>query len=135
MRFTAFFAGAALVLGCSGGTEAVSDSDESASTIDGHVARANGTIGPWQAVAPMPTPRANHCSVAIGKWLVVIGGNHRNDDGSFVTVDEVHAARIKPDGTLGDWVLAGRTPSPVFECVATRRGNTLLILDGIYDDP
>jgi hypothetical protein len=136
MKFAAIVSSAVFVVSCSGGGAGTeSDSDETASTIDGHVARANGTMGAWQALAPMPTPRANHCSVTIGKWLLVIGGNHRGDDGSFHSTDEIHAARIQSDGTLGAWTLAGHTPSPVFECVATKRGSTLYVLDGIYDDP
>jgi Kelch motif len=95
--------------------------------------RANGTIGPWRTLGAMPTPRANHCSVAIGKWLLVIGGNHRTDTG-FQSIDEIYAAHVNPDGTLGNWVLAGRTPSPVFECVVTKHDKTVYLVDGIYDD-
>ena len=127
-----------LLLGCGSRPETSAsdgDSDESAATLDDNATaqRANGTVGPWRTVAPMPTPRANHCSVAIGKWLLVIGGNHRTDTG-FESLDEVHAAHVNPDGTLGDWVLAGHTPSPVFECVVANRGKTLYLIDGLYDD-
>jgi hypothetical protein len=36
---------------------------------------ATGTIGNWVAGPPLPTLRANHCSVAIDNWILAIGGN------------------------------------------------------------
>jgi hypothetical protein len=80
----------------------------------------------------MPTARANHCSTAVGDWLVVIGGN-REVAGSFVKTDEIHAAKLT-NGVLGDWVLAGHTASPVTECEAASDGTTLYVVGGIYDN-
>jgi len=96
-------------------------------------ARANGTVSPWQTVNAMPRPRANHCSVVIGEWLVAIGGNAAVD-GGFASTDAVDVAPIQADGTLGQWALAGSTPSPVYECTATTHGTSLLLVDGIFDD-
>jgi hypothetical protein len=93
---------------------------------------ATGELDTWQVVAPLPTPRANHCSAAIGDWVLVIGGNYMAN-GAFVKTDEIHAAQLSPDGTLGSWHLAGRTPSAVTECNATSDGRTLYVIDGIYD--
>ena len=97
--------------------------------------KANGTLGDWQALPDLPTPRGNHCAVATNEWLVVIGGNYKPKGASeFVTTDEVHAAHIEADGTLGEWKLAGRTPSPVSSCTAAADGATIVLVDGIYDD-
>jgi hypothetical protein len=93
---------------------------------------ATGEVGPWVAGPALPTPRANHCSAAIGDWVLVIGGNYMAN-GAFVKTDEIHAAQLSPEGTLGPWQLAGRTPSPVTECNATSDGRTLYVIDGIYD--
>ena len=95
---------------------------------------ANGTLSAWQTLTPMPLPRANHCSVTIGGWLVVIGGNYAAE-GGFVTTDAVHVAPMHSDGTVGSWSLAGSTPSPVFECTAVSSATTLYLVNGIYDDP
>jgi hypothetical protein len=92
---------------------------------------ANGELEPWQAAAPLPTARANHCSAVVGDTLLVIGGN-RKVGSDFVKTDEIHAATIAPDGTL-TWTLAGHAPSPVTECTATADGNTLYLIDGLYD--
>lgn len=97
--------------------------------------RANGTLGEWQSMPELPTPRGNHCAVAAGGWLVVIGGNYKPGGASeFVTTDEVHAARIEADGSIGEWKLAGRTPSPVSSCTAASEGDVIVLVDGIYDD-
>lgn len=95
-------------------------------------ATATGELGAWQPGPPLPTPRANHCSAAIDDWILVIGGNHQSGS-DFVKTDEIHAAQLAPDGTLGAWQLAGRTPSPVSECTATSDGRHLYIIDGLYD--
>ena len=92
---------------------------------------ATGQVGDWAMGPPLPTARANHCSTAVGDWLVVIGGN-REVAGSFVKTDEIHAAKLT-NGVLGDWVLAGHTASPVTECEATSDGTTLYVVGGIYD--
>jgi len=94
---------------------------------------ATGELATWQSVAPLPVARANHCSTAIGDWLLVIGGNHKEGAG-FVKTAEIHAAQLAPDGTLGPWQLAGMAPSPVTECSATSDGTSLYLIDGIYDD-
>jgi len=93
---------------------------------------ATGDVGPWLAGPPLPTARANHCSAVIDDWVLVIGGNHMEASG-FVKTDEIHAAQLAADGTLGPWHLAGRTPSPVSECNATSDGKTLYVIDGLYD--
>jgi hypothetical protein len=96
-------------------------------------ATATGELGAWQAGPPLPIPRANHCSAAIDSWLLVIGGNHQSGS-DFVKTDEIDAAELAPDGTLGPWQVAGHTPSPVSECTATADGKHLYIIDGLYDD-
>jgi hypothetical protein len=96
---------------------------------------ADGTLGAWTAQAAMPTPRANHCSAFVAGHVVVIGGNYRPQGATdFVVTDEIHAAPIGADGTLGAWILAGRTPSPVTECSAAGDGDRLYVIDGLYDD-
>jgi hypothetical protein len=94
---------------------------------------ATGELGTWEAGPALPTARANHCSAAIDDWVLVIGGNHQ-DGADFVKTDEIHAAQLAPDGTLGPWQLAGHTPSPVSECTATADGHRLYVIDGLYDN-
>jgi hypothetical protein len=112
--------------------------DAKPSSPDGSVdagPRANGTLGTWSSLAPMPLPRANHCAVAASGYLVVIGGNYEPDGGSgFVDIDTVNVAPIQGDGSLGAWTQAGTTPSPVSGCTATASGDTIYLVDGIYDD-
>jgi hypothetical protein len=94
---------------------------------------ATGSLDAWQQAPALPTARANHCTAAIGDYVLVIGGNFKQGE-SFAKTDEIHAAKITADGTFGAWQLAGRTPSPVTECSATSDGRTLYILDGLYDN-
>ncbi len=96
--------------------------------------RATGEIGAWAQQAPLPVARANHCSAAIGDWVLVIGGNYKDaTTGQFVKTDTIHAARVGADGAIGAWHVAGHTPSPVSECNATSDGQRLYVIDGLYD--
>jgi len=97
---------------------------------------ANGSIGSWQTLAPLPVPRANHCSVVANGYLVVIGGNYKPKGASaFKDIDEVDVAKINADGSLGPWTKAGTTPAPVNSCTAIASGKTIVLVDGIYTPP
>ncbi len=109
--------------------------EESTGTDQASLARATGEIGPWSVLAPMPVVRGNHCSVVANGYLVAIGGNYKPNGGSFENLDSVHVARLRADGTVGPWQLAGKTPSPVSSCTAAAEGNELFLIDGLYDDP
>lgn len=94
---------------------------------------ANGTVGEWMSASPMPHGRANHCAAVIGDRVLVAGGNHKPEGAAeFVTSDEVHAATIHEDGTLGGWTLAGTLPSAVSACTATADGKRLYIMGGLW---
>ena len=97
------------------------------------VSVATGQLEEWTVGPALPTPRANHCSAAIGDWVLAIGGNFKQPSGEFAKTDEIHAARVTDDGVMGAWQLAGRTASPVTECSATTDGARLYVIDGIYD--
>lgn len=94
---------------------------------------ATGQLEEWTVGPALPTPRANHCSAAIGDWVLAIGGNFKQPSGEFAKTDEIHAVRVTDDGVMGAWQLAGRTASPVTECSATTDGARLYVIDGIYD--
>lgn len=123
-----------VVAGCSSssnGTEAVAPAPLPAPAPN----RATGALGEWETLAPMPTPRGNHCAVAANGFLVVIGGNYKPKGAKdFVTTADVHVAPIAADGSLGAWTLAGKTPSPVNSCTAASDGKDVYLVDGIFDD-
>jgi hypothetical protein len=95
---------------------------------------ANGTIDGWQTQGALPTPRGNHCSVAVNGWLVVIGGNYEPKGATmFEDLDDVIVAKASDDGTLGPWTLAGHTPSKVNSCTVTAWKNDIYLVDGIFE--
>jgi len=95
---------------------------------------ATGEVAAWQNGPALPVARANHCVVAIDDWVLAIGGNHADGTGGFVTTDEIDAAQLAPDGTLGPWHVAGKLASPASEPTCTSDGRTLYVIDGIYDN-
>jgi hypothetical protein len=95
--------------------------------------KATGEVGEWQTLEPLPTPRANHCSVAVNGYLVVIGGNYKpKGASSFVDLDDVEVAKIEDDGTLGPWKLAGHAPSALNSCTAATDGKDVFLVDAIF---
>ena len=111
--------------------DAVADASDGAAEI-GPAAVADGTLAEWKVLSPMPRPGANHCSAVVSGHVVVVGGNHK-EGAAFVKTDDVLVAKIAEKGGLGTWRAVGKTSSPVTECTATGRDDTLLVSDGIYD--
>jgi hypothetical protein len=134
------FWGVAMVI-AAGAFQACSSSSSSSATsvIDaGPTTAANGAVGAWSTAPAMPFPRANFCAVATNGFLVVIGGNYSQDptaqNPTFTNLDEVDTAKINADGSLGQWIVAGKTPSPVNSCTSAALRDQIYLLDGIYDD-
>jgi hypothetical protein len=101
----------------------------------GPVSKADGTVTAWDTLAPLPVPRANHCAVAWGDRLIIAGGNDKpSGSSSFVSLDDVLAASVAEDGTLGPWTVIGHLPSPGTACVLAVNGSSLLLLGGLFAD-
>jgi hypothetical protein len=140
-RLGSGFLGAVLVaaVGCgsSGGAGGGTDPSGPAQT-DGPApaavpTRATGEVAEWQTLEPMPTPRANHCSVAANGYLVVIGGNEKpTGQTSFVDLDDVLVSKIAADGSLGAWKVAGHTPGTLNSCTAAADGKDIFLVDAIF---
>ena len=122
-----------LLAACGNSSTPPADGGSDAQVEAGSGAKANGTVGAWQTLAPMPHMRANFCATVVGEFVVAIGGNYPAD-GGFTKLDEIDVARFHEGGSLDAWQVAGHTPSPVSECTAGANGNTLYVIDGIYDD-
>jgi hypothetical protein len=93
---------------------------------------ATGEVDAWEAGPDLPVARANHCAVAIGDWVLVVGGNRAMGSG-FASTDEIDAAQIQADGSLGAWQVAGHLASAANEPTCTSDGKTLYVIGGIYD--
>lgn len=122
-----------LLLAACGDASTPSDAGFDAGVDAASGAKANGTLGAWQTLAPLPHERANFCATVVGSYVVAIGGNYPSDAG-FTKLDEIAVARFHDDGSLDAWKVAGHMPSPVTECTAGASGDTLYVIDGIYDD-
>jgi hypothetical protein len=84
----------------------------------------------------MPVARANHCIAAVNGHVMLIGGNYKpSGSTNFVTLDSVHAAKARGDGSVDPWFLSGTTPGPVSQCTAVADGSTVYLVGGLFDDP
>lgn len=127
---------AVLLVGCSTTVTDVGASSGAppTTTPEAPVSRATGALTAWNALPTLPVARGNHCSVVANGYLVVIGGNYKPKGAKdFVTVADVHVAKIESDGNVGAWKLAGKLASPVASCTAATDGKDVYVVDGIYD--
>lgn len=76
--------------------------------------QADGSIGSWTPLAPLPTGVYAHTAVQSGT-VYVIGGSV--DEGTRIT-DAVYYARIQPDKTLAPWQSGAPLPQPLANHVA-----------------
>ena len=69
---------------------------------------ADGSLGGWTALTPLPDPRSVHTSVAYNDYLYTIGGYISGAPGPE---NEVLVAPINSNGTIGSWTYS--TPFPI----------------------
>jgi len=126
-----------LATGCGSSSPASGTPSDASTTADvgtdASTAAANGSLGAWQTLAPMPVTRANFCAVVMGRAILVIGGNYPAE-GGFAVLDEIDVAVAADDGTIGSWRVAGKAPSPVTQCTVAAGGGQVFLMDGIYED-
>ncbi|MCU1281870.1 MAG: hypothetical protein JWM53_5416 [bacterium] len=101
--------------------------------------RDDGTLGPWRGAGTLARGRRKAASVAAQGTLFVIGGERggkvcrpdgasRNEDIDFL--DDVEAAPIRADGTLGRFRVVGRLSEARSDLGAAVVDNQLFVLGG-----
>ena len=76
--------------------------------------RADGSLGEWQSMTPLPTPRAGLSVAVWGGVVVAAGGQIQTADRRLPRIDEVYIARLDEDGRIGEWRAAAPLPAPRF---------------------
>ena len=76
--------------------------------------RADGTLGPWEAATPLPTPRAGLSVVGWGGVVVATGGQIQTAERRLPRIDEVWVAQLDEQGRIGEWRAAAPLPAPRF---------------------
>lgn len=130
-------AGAVVVVAVAGGcgsSEGATAVPAQAPAVEVPATKATGALTAWTTLPKMPVARGNHCSVVANGHLVVLGGNYKPKGAKdFVTLAEVHVAKLDGGGGVGEWRLAGKLPAPVASCTAATDGKDLYVVDGIYE--
>jgi hypothetical protein len=82
---------------------------------------ANGSLGPWQYISGMNTPRGGLAAVVAGDFLYALGGAYYQN-GNFIYLSSVERATINQDGSLGLWQATNPMNTTRYElgAVATR---------------
>jgi hypothetical protein len=92
-----------------------------------HVAtlRPDGSLDAWTTARALPAPRSHHAAVVHDGTLYLIGGlrGDPRDDEHVQMLDDVIAAKISENGSLGEW----RTMSPLDARIAT---HSAIVEDG-----
>ncbi|MEW6324540.1 MAG: hypothetical protein AB1515_04060 [Nitrospirota bacterium] len=89
----------------------------------------NGSLGPWEPVAPMTTPRRSPTGIVSHGHIYAIGGYN----GLFLR--SVERAAIQPDGSLGAWtVLPASLNTDRYIHGAGHVGDQIYIVGGHIED-
>jgi len=95
---------------------------------------ADGKLGPWQTLRPLPEPRSHHAVVIDHGAVYVIGGLGGNPARQPVQHKSVLRAVIARDGTLGEWQTIGEMPHSYATHSAFVEGDALWVVGGVEDN-
>lgn len=95
---------------------------------------ADGTLGAWTALTPLPRPRSHHAALVHDGHLYVVGGLDGDPAGHLAVYTDVLRAPIQADGTLGEWRIASRMPHSYATHAAFVHGGALWVLGGVEDN-
>ena len=95
---------------------------------------ADGTLGPWQTLRPLPEPRSHHAIVIDHGALYVIGGLAGNPARQPVQHKSVLRATLARDGTLGEWQTVSELPHSYATHSAVVSGDALWVVGGVEDN-
>ncbi len=91
---------------------------------------ADGTLGPWQAVATLPYGLSHHASVTVGSKVYVLGGESQNG----VPRADVLSAVLGNDGSIGAWNTEPPLPYAVETHATFVHDGSIYIAGGIDGD-
>lgn len=94
----------------------------------------DGRLGGWEALPNLPRPRSHHAMVVGDGALYVIGGLDGNPAGANTPLDDVLAAEIRPDGTLGSWREVSRLPHAYATHASVVAANAIWLFGGVEDN-
>jgi hypothetical protein len=90
------------------------------SSVERAAINPDGSLGVWQGVSAMLTPRFQFAAVAVDGYVYAIGGRNEQD----LPFSSVERAVINPDGTLGPWEIRG------FSLTTPRFAHGAVVVDG-----
>lgn len=91
---------------------------------------ADGSLGAWRKIAPLPAPLADFGAVVHGDWLYVIGGTNPQGyfDNVFITRFDKHGDLTSPG--INEVSATDEPPTPATRVELPNQGTVLQALDG-----
>lgn len=88
--------------------------------------RPDGSLGAWVPMPDLPAPLRGHAAAAIGRSMLVLGGNDGANDR-----DTIYQAEVGADGSLGAWsMLPCRLPGALTGHAVVVVGNVVYLSGG-----
>ncbi len=94
----------------------------------------DGRLGEWEALPDLPRPRSHHAMVVRDGALYLVGGLDGNPAGENTPLDDVIAAEIRADGTLGPWREVSRLPHAYATHASVMADDALWLFGGVEDN-
>ncbi len=95
------------------------------STVYSVPAKADGTIGTWSTLNPLPQVLGQHTANIANGYLYIVGG----DNGSS-KVSTVYSASLKADGTIGSWATLNTLPTVRYQHSSVISNGYLVVIGG-----
>lgn len=86
---------------------------------------ANGLLGGWATLTPLPEEIAQQAAVLVGNRIYMIGGQNTND-----THNKVTTTTIRTDGSLSGWISVTSLPRPVERLSAVVINGSIYVTGG-----
>ena len=92
---------------------------------------ADGVVGEWEQVAPLPGKRSHHSAVVHDGAIYVLGGLEGNPAGEHTTLSDILRAPILEGGGLGEWTTIGDLDTTLTTHASFVHAGRLYVVGGI----
>lgn len=90
---------------------------------------ADGSLGAWTEIAPIPDAVGGHTVALVGNRVYVVGGRDR----TLANLPDVYVGQIGDDGTIASWEGVRTLPGGRFHSAAVVNGRWIYVVGGIED--
>jgi N-acetylneuraminic acid mutarotase len=110
------------------------DNTDSTPKVERAIVAADGTVGAWTPMTPLPVQRSHHSLAAYEGALYLTAGLTGDPAGVHTDLKDVLRAPILDDGTIGAWATVGTLPATLGTHASFAHLGYLYVLGGVENN-